>query len=232
MILLIGGNGSIGKRYRAILDYLEYPYQIFEVHDHFEDLDHASIKRALICSPTPKHLEHASMVARLEIPFLCEKPTSKDLFEAQEIAKLPNGFVVNNYAYAVPFQPGQTNQTLAYDFYNTGKDSLVFDVCQLVYLSYLRAYSLSVRKRSFHWSLVLNGKEIPYKHIELSYLWMLQDFLHGNPKSLWSVKQGLEMTQMCLDIQNKGILDEDKDFNWHPSALRFHSTSGENLQAN
>lgn len=206
---LIGGNGSIGKRYQAILHHLKMPYRVIDPIVTPESLN--GITRAIISTPTNTHCEVASLCQERGIPFLCEKPLSKDL---EELKKFKNfytlGFVVNNYAFLRDFSKKKIKQ-IEYDFFNTGRDGLLWDVCQMVYLSEIHKSDLVVKRKSWTWKLFINSERIQYEEIEKSYVDMIDAFLKNRVDDLWSLEDGIEMSKLILKLEGslrKELTDE------------------------
>lgn len=224
MILLIG-HGSIGKRYSAILDYLNQPYRIKEINDPY---DFSGITKVIIASPTDQHGSHCYLANEVDLPFLCEKPLTKNPIEAEEISRnCMNGFVVNNYAHIL----SENIEMIDYDFFNTGKDGLIWDCCQLVYLAYLKKAKLSLKRESFYWSLQTERRDVSYREIEWSYLRMIKDFLIGDYKNLWTLSQGAEMTKICDELTEKAGRNCEA-INWSSSSDTFKSFTKKDLSDN
>lgn len=225
MILLIGGNGSIGRRYQAILEYLEEPYIVHDFPFLVSECNWPDFDKAIIASPTNTHEHYCNLLSRMNKPFLCEKPLSKDVEASRRISEeCKNGFVVNNYAFvntSVGFPP--IPATIDYDFYNTGRDGLVWDVCQLVYLAYISKAELMVIRKSYTWHFQLNHWKVPYDCIEASYMQMIRAFLTDNHGRLWNLKQGHQMTQICSDLFKRG--GDCEGFLWHPGKDEFKALS-------
>lgn len=215
MILLIGSEGSIGRRYRAVLEALGIPYRGKEKEDPW---DFSCITKAIIASPTFLHFDHASKVAAEGIPFLCEKPMC---FESNLIRRLQKttykGFVVNNWAQLawnadLPSSP----KKITYDFYNTGRDGLLWDTIQLIYLAKIYNAELSVDTRSYFWDAHFDQTPIPYREIEHSYAQMVSSFWYERYGALWTIEQALEQTEIIEEL-NQSIGGKSCDsFKWRP----------------
>ena len=207
MILLIGGNGSIGSRYKAVLQALGEEFLVFDVpRAQPERLRRYAEKcdRVLICSPTHTHFDYCVEIEALNKPYLCEKPLCTNEFQAEALKSHRRGFVVNNWAFLRTNYDLDSNPAhISYDFFNTGKDGLLWDVCQLIYIAKLAKCSLSVRRDSYYWDVTWSGTEVPYQYIEKSYLQMMRAFLEDNWKELWSLQRGIEMTKLVIDLEQQ-----------------------------
>lgn len=190
MISVIGGLGSIGRRYCAILKSLGVEYSVYDTASESHSVWN-SCEKAIIATPTETHYQWASFCQSAGITFLVEKPMSKRVSECEAMQGW-NGYVVNNYAYCV-------QRPTLYDHYNTGKDGVEWDCCQLIYLN----PRITIKTESPEWILMGPGKRVNYSDLERSYIEMVSDFVNGNYGNLWTMKDGLEMTKAVL-----GRIDE------------------------
>jgi hypothetical protein len=223
MILLIGGNGSIGRRYQSVIRALEYPFEIYDNPKHKAgDPWNKNVSHALICTPTETHTFWAKECARAEIPFLCEKPFSKRPSDALRF-KDAKAFVVNNYNF---LPCAQVPRKIYYNFYNTGKDGLVWDVCQLVYLAWKNGVELEVTRDSFWWDMKWGQHQVPYNDIERSYYYMVKAFMTGDATNLWDMHDAAHMSEMCNEL-NERVVKDVEYFIWKPNPGR--NTSQERI---
>ena len=82
MILLVGANGSMGKRYQAILKSLGERFFPFDL-DTIDIPPDSCFKAVIIASPTDMHSYHIKKFGHLG-PVLCEKPVCKSLTELED----------------------------------------------------------------------------------------------------------------------------------------------------
>ena len=206
MILLIGGNGAIGKRYQAILRHLEKRYEVLDIDAPNQksvlNLCLTGMTHVIIATPTPTHLGYIEALRETGIPFLIEKPLSKDCgaLRWMDLKGLEKGFVVNNYAFITDTH---LTSSIEYDFFNTGKDGLIWDVRQLVYIAYISKGDLQVKRDSFTWDCRFNGIEVEYKTVEYSYLIMIESFLNGDHQGLWFLKEGIKMSELLRRVNEE-----------------------------
>lgn len=227
MVLLLGGNGSIGKRYQAILRYLDEPFFVYDSPAYPHGIHEWEFDRAIIATPTWNHGMYCRLLSQLKKPFLCEKPLSMDLKEAKELSETCDGFVVNNYQFAIQHLT-EPIKKISYDFFNTGKDGLIWDVCQLVQLAHKFKAKLEVRKFSPFWNLQINFERLLYRYIEWSYASMIRSFLKNEIENLWDLKTGYEMSLLCAELESRTEGDYEA-FNWCPSEDKFSTVSKKNL---
>lgn len=204
MIAILGGNGGIGRRYQAILRALKAPFQVIDLGD--DEIEDIEFDKAIIATPTQTHFDFCERLITMEKPFLCEKPLSKQMKECNKIwswaqKKGVPAFVVNNYQFAI--NHFSEIKKIEYDFFNTGKDGLIWDLCQLIYIAHKKQSELIFKTQSFWWDFKINGEQIPYHNIEMSYYEMIENFIEGNYTHLWTAKQGSEMTDTVIHWEGK-----------------------------
>lgn len=198
-VLLIGGAGSIGKRYRAILRYLGADCIILDpegtkktTKEIITEITHLRCDRAIIASPTHTHYEYAVALLNLRIPFLCEKPLSKNLKECQHLVELQRekevlAYVVNNYQFVLD----KTGSKIVYDYFYHGRDEPLWDCCQLIYLD----PKAEINNSSAVWLLYNHHRRINYRDLEVSYIEMVEAFMADLIPELWTLQQGMDMTE-------------------------------------
>ena len=198
-ILIIGGNGSIGKRYQAIM---RHENILFEVVDDQNgvDLSRYSFDKALIASPTATHKDYCMQLVSMKKEFLCEKPLAQTQEEAQFVATAAKNVgvqaaIVCNWKVLVErlvrniYPPYK----IVYDYYNTGNEDLKWNMAQLIYLdSWVRIYTDSPR-----WNVQINGQDIKYRQLEHSYVLMIKDWVSGLYQNLWTLEDGVKMVSEC-----------------------------------
>lgn len=208
VIALFGGLGSIGRRYAAILDFYQVPFTVFD-----KDLTvpkWSLFEKVIIATPTNTHLEVLSTIPKSKT-VLCEKPVDKD---PNKIPNRKNLYVVNNYLYLMRSEgfliDGNRIESITYDFYNTGKDGVLWDCCQLIYLD----PDADIKTRSPFWRLEVNGQEVSYYNLERSYAQMLLDFVEDKTDNLWNWEDAREMSRAVIEREE---LFFNADTNWRSS---------------
>lgn len=194
-VLIIGGLGSIGRRYQAILRHMREGYEVYDTANTEKTLE-SVIDRATHCivaTPTETHLDVLSKIPRT-IPTLVEKPIAK---HANFDASRPNTYTVCNYKYVLEAIEAKDNPSISYNYYNTGPDGLMWDCCQLIMLD----PNVDLDNKSPVWSLNVDGEWVSYYHLERSYMWMIEDFLYGDRHNLWTLADGLEMSRKVMEYE-------------------------------
>ena len=203
--LLLGHLGSIGRRYAAILNHFGIDWVGHDTRMNEGDIPWGKVDSTIIATPTATHGDLAWTSIEKGLPTLCEKPLSKSLDECMGLDQLEDtkkvpGFVVCNYKYVVRSHAQRPN--IVYDYYNTGKDLVWWDVCQLVYLD----PHCTIRTRSPIWTMTVNDKTVVHEDVERSYATMVLDFLEGRWGNLWSFEDGANMTKAVLErMEREGI---------------------------
>lgn len=199
-VLLIGSEGRIGSRYRAILNYMEVEFACYDPKLPEEPLLH-EFDKWIIASPTHTHFYWCSKALEMGKTFLCEKPLSESIEECERLVAMEqeskgHGYVVCNYKYVVKHNMAwrlYNKGKLSYNYYNPG-DRPEWGCCQLIYLD----EDCDIKTTSPVWKFRVNSVVIDYKWLEWSYVRMIEDFLKGNYQVLWSLQDGLNMTAAVL----------------------------------
>lgn len=192
-VLVIGGLGRIGTRYRAILNYLGIPNVTHDIRQDCEPWEEIDFTHAIIATPTNQHFVYMHRLAELGKPFLCEKPVSKKLEEIEPFTGYKQGYVVNNYAYMFnKFEKDSCKIT--YDYFCTGQDGVAWDCIQLLYLD----QDATINTKSPIWMVFNREKKYTYADVEWSYVSMIIDFL-GEKRHLWDLNVGYEMTVRAME---------------------------------
>lgn len=191
-VLVVGCNGSMGKRYCAILDYLGVDYEGVDKGE--EPTRH--FNKVIIATPTSTHF--TEILKYKNYPILCEKPVSTNLNQIRLVEKYGVQMVCN-WAYIftgkilVP-----ENNDISYNYYNTGRDGPRWDCIQLYYLSKAPP-SIMMTSPVFH--VIINGIPVQMEQIQRSYVLMVQDWLDGKP--LWDMGDAFRATKKVLPASHE-----------------------------
>ena len=173
MTLLIGSEGSMGRRYQAILNHLNEPFEGIDINK-FSKRDIKDFDRYIIATPTPTHYKWFFELDDLKKPMLIEKPFSKSL---EEVTSMVNGrapvSIMMQYRYLLdPTSIGPS----WFDYYHHGKDGLIWDCFQIISLSQTTP---DLAETSPVWSCAINGKRLNIADMDLAYVRAIKDFLAG-----------------------------------------------------
>lgn len=178
-LVLLGAKGSMGRRYLAILRHLGVPCHAVD-RDEFTLEAVAAMLRssegAIIATPTDTHLALCALVAAEApgVPILCEKPLScRSPVEVEAILSLPSP--VTMMCQYVLLDDGGDGPTL-YDYYDSGKDGLLWDAIQLVGLA---RGPIDLRTDSPIWRCELNGRRLALEQVHQAYVDFVAGWLKG-----------------------------------------------------
>ena len=175
-VCVIGAKGNMGRRYMAILDHLGVEAVGVDDGDHVIS---SGITHYIIATPTYTHtgvLEHLE-AGWTNCPILCEKPVSKYPAALNRVLRMAIGrriYMVNQYAYYSDQLPQKSGIT-CYDYYNSGKDGILWDCIQIIHLA--RGEITTLTNKSPVWRCVINGTELNREAIDLCYVKMIRDFI-------------------------------------------------------
>lgn len=188
-VLIIGGNGNMGRRYQAVLKFLGVQHRVFDSQVRpIEHLDWCN--GIIIATPTETHynvfldIYFNTLKNPKSLPILCEKPFSTDLIEVENCLKfvLQNDLkfqMVNQYKHlAYPDAPKGCETT--YDYYHSGADGIYWDCINIIGLD--KTDNISLKNESPIWKCTINGQTIDRSDLDLSYVVMVKEWLQ-NPKS-------------------------------------------------
>lgn len=216
--LLIGSEGSIGSRYKAILDYLKLDYDCYDPmlgKGIFSINEYRLCTHVIIASPTDTHLyylDYLNVVAP-EVKVLCEKPISKDIGELESFFKVCklDLVMVNNYSFMINFF--NDKKITKYNFFKTGNDGLAWDCIQLIRIANA---GIELRNDSPIWQCTINGEKVDNKYIDTSYIHMLKnwmsDYLHNDFDELLEAHKKTEKLQKMVVKNGKY-----ESLYWNPS---------------
>jgi len=180
MTLIIGSEGSMGTRYKAILKHLGENFQCTDVmHSEEHVLEKAEkADQIIVCTPTPSH----AVILRNVIPtgkkILCEKPISKSLNELDEIFNLchkhnSNFNMTFQYQELVKNRPYSKHLT-HYNYFRTGKDGPIWDCLQIIALA---NGEVEIKNNSPIWTCAINGYALTIADMDGAYVSFIQKWL-------------------------------------------------------
>ena len=185
MIALIGSEGSMGKRYQAVLAYLKIPFVALDkTKDKEKDIDKAAkdSDKILLATPTDTHVELLRKYLPLKKPILCEKPVTKDL---EALIDLHAECARNGWSYQMVMQykeieelplktPGRWSY---YNYYRHGNDGLTWDCMQIVGLAQGPVW---LKEESPIWECTINGKSLNISEMDKAYVSMIRKWSAGS----------------------------------------------------
>lgn len=180
MIAIIGSNGSMGKRYQAIMNFLGKPHLCFDKEDSIDTIRKvaAEAEGFIIATPTPTHAEFLRQLLPTRRKILCEKPVTKDLGELIDL----DGFCSRHgfdFQMTMQYQELMKLDSLGpsyYDYFRTGNDGLVWDCLQIIGLS---DEIPVLENKSPIWSCMINGHRLNLGDMDLAYVECVRKWMGG-----------------------------------------------------
>lgn len=176
-ILVIGANGSMGKRYQAILKYLGKKPITSDIEDSPQTLDDKLLVSdgVIIATPTETHYELIDFCSDRKIPILCEKPLSKHPGELAGIKRLVESEKINltmTMQYKLLDKPHSSGPSY-YDYFRTGKDGLKWDCLQIIGLARGRVL---LAGDSPIWKCTLNDHDLSFSDMDKAYVQFVKNW--------------------------------------------------------
>lgn len=180
-ILIIGCEGSMGKRYQAILKWLRIPYVGI---DQFHTADYvqktlSESSRIILCTPTENHFSYLEKLIPIGNPILCEKPISKSLNEINKIFKLVEKYKVDfsmTFQYSELVPPNQEPGDSHYNYFRSGKDGIFWDCLQIIALA---KGAIAISNESPAWSCMINNQRLFLGDMDSAYLSFVRKWTNG-----------------------------------------------------
>ena len=179
-ILLVGSEGSMGTRYKRILDYLGRSYKCYDTKLS-TPLEEAAMgcDRAIIATPTRLHAE--SILDILSVmpskPILCEKPIDKDLKVLKDILQKCKD-AKTDLRMVFQYKRIYNNDGLIgpshYNYFRHGDDGLAWDCIQIIGLA---KGTVNLEETSPVWSCAINGQKLQIQNMDWAYIEYIRDWL-------------------------------------------------------
>jgi hypothetical protein len=203
MILILGAEGAMGRRYQAILRYLGKPFRCADVRNP-EDLVQEMASQAhglIIATPTATHTQLIRKYLKYGIPILCEKPITKNVAELKEltmdIRRAGSPFRMMQQ-YSMLMEPRKIGKT-QYNYFKHGSDGLIWDCIQIITLA---RGDVRLGEDSPIWRCMINGKALDLAHMDAAYIGYVQKWLTEPAQDLGEIVAAHEKT---AEFQRKGI---------------------------
>ena len=194
MILLIGSEGSMGKRYQSILNYIGKAYVPHDqvtggnYDEKLEKCDHV-----IIASPTWTHHDYLLSLAGKGKRVLCEKPITHD---KKQFNKIVNAWSSGGLTMMMQYKEllvghdhKSYNGETYYDYYHSGRDGLDWDCIQIIALANTRP---TLNNKSPIWKCCINGVEIERGDMDQAYVNYVQRWLMGADQSIFEIIEAHE----------------------------------------
>lgn len=194
MTLIIGSEGSMGKRYQAILRHLGEQFMCIDLNStHSVEIENCD--KFILCTPTNTHYKILKTLVPHEKPILCEKPVTKDLSELSNILaeckyhKTPFNMTFQYSELAKYSDAGDSS----YNYFRTGNDSLIWDCLQIIGLA---SGPLEIKNDSPVWKCRINGKDLSLADMDGAYVSFVKKWINGeinqNHDDLYKIHEKVE----------------------------------------
>lgn len=180
MITIFGSEGSMGKRYKAILKYLGRKFECVDPSIDKVNCAHLTsdlVKYSdgiIVATPTDTHARVLTNLVGYgcQVPVLCEKPVSKDPYELVEIINLGLN-ITTMMQYKFLDSPSSNGETY-YNYFRHGNDGLAWDCFQIIALA---RGKITIKEDSPIWKCELNGKHLSLADMDGAYLSFVENWL-------------------------------------------------------
>lgn len=202
-ILVVGGRGNMGKRYRAILNFLGIESTVVEKEHsttYMKRMAQAS-EGIIIATPTNTHVDLIRSFIPSGKPILCEKPICRNPAELKELMREINESdtflsMVMQYRMLAPKRFDRKRPPPShYDYFRHGTDGLAWDCIQIIGLA---EGNLMLGETSPVWKCTINGKKLDIGQMDRAYVEFIADWLDDPGDDLSEV---LEMHEKTLEVE-------------------------------
>jgi hypothetical protein len=165
-VLLVGSEGNMGRRYAAVMDYLQISYTgIDKGHAISPSL---SPSKVLIATPTDTHYAMITEHSRWGVPILCEKALTTIPEELKALLDMDITLaMVNQYqTLASTIVTGKSY----YNNWNSGRDGIAWDCINIIGMSNTPPL---LSNKSPIWQCAINGKSLHIEEMDYAYIDMI-----------------------------------------------------------
>lgn len=204
MTLIIGSNGSMGSRYRAIFKHLGEQWIGMDTHN-LDKIDecYKNASRFILCTPTELHHDQLIDLAKLRKPVLCEKPITTNIaelehiIEAFQMMETPLSMVLQYRNLVKTTHEGPSS----YDYFRTGKDGLYWDCFQIIALA---RGDIAVNNQSPIWKCSLNGRQLSIADMDQAYVTEIDRWLRDDAETdlEWILKAHKKVAKYARSAAN------------------------------
>lgn len=187
-VLLIGSEGSMGKRYQSILRFLGKEF-VRADKQHQKKQIRAMAENSegvIIATPTETHADFIRLTLSLGVPVMCEKPIIKNTAELRELMKMVSSTgtkfsMMNQYKMlATRAAVGVTS----YDYFRHGNDGLVWDCIQVIGLA---TGDVTLKEESPYWKCKINGRPLHVEHMDHAYVEYVRQWFQNPTQDLGEI---------------------------------------------
>lgn len=203
MIMLIGAEGSMGCRYRAILNYIgkeSLPIDLGHTNEFIFEMA-ARSDGIIIASPTDTHVPYLKLFRGLKKPILCEKPFTKDI---EELEPLMREYQEEKWPLSMMYQYSilastKTSGLSYYNYFKHGSDGLAWDCLQIIGLANGK---VELEETSPEWRCSINGEHVHYGTMDIAYIQYVRRWLMGinmDPVEILNIHQKTHLVAESME---------------------------------
>lgn len=194
-ILIVGADGNMGHRYRAIMRYLgkEVLGTDRQHNRHHVKAMAEKSEGIIVATPTATHVDIIRDLIPLGKPILCEKPVTKDVSQIKELAKeLGNTPFRMVFQYSLLAEKNRIGRSY-YDYFKHGSDGLGWDCMQVIAISRQRP---DLGEESPIWKCMINGKPLQIGHMDAAYIAYCQEWFKKPSQDMGEIIAAHEKTHV------------------------------------
>lgn len=177
-IHIVGANGSMGKRYSAILKYLGADFSTSDVDTSADRLAKYLLAAdgIILATPTATHFEFLRCLRKMKKPILCEKPLTTSLEQLKIIEQYVSGESLNLTMMAQYrlLDGSAAVGDSSYNYFRHGGDSLKWDCIQIIGLA---RGAVKISDDSPIWKCKLNGRELSLGDMDQAYVSSVKNWM-------------------------------------------------------
>lgn len=188
----------MGRRYSAILKHLNIVHVGIDI-DTPDDQVALKAKMSdafIIATPTFMHEGHIEFFSTFNKPILCEKPICIGI---PELAVRKNSLIqmVAQYKFLSPWDYYRDQADSYYDYWNSGKDGLVWDAIQIIGLA---KGKISLANDSPIWRCKINHHTYQIQSMDSAYIAMIKKWTMGD--NICGYDEFMEWHHKTLEFEN------------------------------
>lgn len=183
-IMIIGSEGSMGKRYQAILKYLDHGFAAVDkdktVSQMLEIAQDPLIGSFIVATPTDTHAMIVEALMPLQKPILCEKPLSRSVKNVRYLYDLSKQWgtkltMMAQYKFAVELG-SNTQGDSWYNYFRHGNDGIYWDCMQVIGMA--KGFPV-LGEDSPIWSCCINGRPLNLGTMDQAYVEFVKQWIDG-----------------------------------------------------
>ncbi len=199
MILLIGCKGSMGKRYEAILNFLNID---FIGIDKGDKIPNKKFTGCIIATPTNTHFKTLKRVSKKIKKVMIEKPWAKTMNEVMDIVdhcKAQNVQLSMMRQYDYLIDKNSVGRSY-YDYFRHGSDGIFWDCMQIIGNA---KGDVILKESSPIWLCSINGHLLNIQDMDKAYVCAVNDWIKGKKQCVTTnIKMHKKVIKHLKELEN------------------------------